>query len=268
MSNVKKSGNAQNNREEKPSDEPGAKQHPASASPPPATNNPIIDASALVQWTLRQFHPRLALACSFSPEDIVVAHLMTSHQPGARVFALDTGRLHEETYECAEQVRRNMGITIEWHFPDRHAVEKLENENGLYSFRASVAARRECCHIRKVEPLGRALAQLDAWLTGMRRAQSATRVALDPVERDAANRGIVKVNPLADWTEQMVWDYIEAHALPWNALHERGFASIGCAPCTRAIRPGQDPRAGRWWWESADKKECGLHVQGTPQGTV
>jgi phosphoadenosine phosphosulfate reductase len=252
----------------KPSTAPATTRRTSLPTPPAPTNSPVIDAATLIQWALKLFHPRLALACSFSPEDIVVAHLMTSYQPGARVFALDTGRLHEETYECAEQVRRRMGIAIEWHFPDRRAVETLESEKGLYSFRESVEARRECCRIRKVEPLGRALAGLDAWLTGMRRAQSVTRTTLDPVERDQPHRGIVKINPLADWTEQMVWAYIEAHDLPWNALHERGFASIGCAPCTRAIRAGQDPRAGRWWWEEADKKECGLHTRGEHPKTV
>lgn len=235
----------------------------ALARVPAPTGVPTRDALTLIGWAMDRFHPKVALACSFSPEDIVVAHMMAGLRPDARIFALDTGRLHEETYECAEQVRRRMGISIQWYFPDRAAVERLEREKGLYSFRESVESRRECCHIRKVEPLARALAGLDAWLTGMRKAQSVTRTALATVERDSAHGGIVKLNPLAEWTEQEVWDYIETHSLPWNRLHERGFVSIGCAPCTRAIRAGQDPRSGRWWWERADQKECGLHIHGS-----
>lgn len=241
----------------------GVRDEDRLGGPPAPTGSRQIDAHNLIGWAMERFGLRIGLACSFSPEDIVVAHMMVGWLPAARVFALDTGRLHEETYECAEQVRRRMGIAIEWFFPDRAAVERLEREKGLYSFRESVEARRECCHIRKVEPLGRALAGLDAWVTGMRRAQSVTRSELAVVERDGAHGGIMKLNPLADWSDQEVWDYVETHGLPWNRLHERGFVSIGCAPCTKATRQGQDPRTGRWWWEQADKKECGLHIHGS-----
>jgi len=217
---------------------------------------------AVLAWALANYHPEIAVASSFSMEDIVLIAMMAEIRSDARVFALDTGRLNEETYETAEAVRAELGIRIEWHFPDREAVETLEREKGLYSFRGSLENRHECCRIRKVEPLSRALSGLRAWVTGQRREQSVTRGGLSIVEIDAAHGGILKLNPLADWTGARVEAFLRERNLPYNRLHDAGYPSIGCAPCTRAVRPGEDPRAGRWWWERPEHKECGLHLPG------
>ncbi len=201
----------------------------------------------------------VALASSFSMEDIVIIDLLQSIDRPVRIFAIDTGRLNEETLEIAETIRLRYGIEIDWYFPDREAVEKLERKKGLFSFRESLENRHECCHIRKVEPLQRALKGLSGWITGQRREQAATRGELPPIEADQVNGDILKLNPLAFWSEQQVKDYIKEQRLPINRLHHMGYPSIGCAPCTRAVQPGEDPRAGRWWWESPEHKECGLH---------
>lgn len=221
---------------------------------------------AVIRWALERFHPRIALASSLQAEDMVILDMAWKINPAVRVFTLDTGRLHEETYTVMERIREKYGITVESYFPNGEAVEALEREKGFYSFRRSVEERKLCCGIRKVEPLGRALKELDAWMTGLRREQTMTRVATPKVERDEAHGGIVKVNPLADWSLQQVWDYIHAHNVPYNALHDLGYPSIGCAPCTRAIKPGEDIRAGRWWWEIPESKECGLHVSPAQTG--
>ena len=217
------------------------------------------DAAEILRRGVAAAGGPVALACSFSAEDLVVLDLPREVAPTARIFALDTGRLNEETYEVAEAVRRRYGVAIEWHFPRREAVERLERERGLYSFRESLKNRHECCHIRKVEPLARALAGLSGWVTGLRRGQGVTRTALAPVERDGAHGGILKINPLLEWSWDAVWAYVQTNRLPVNRLHERGYPSIGCAPCTRAVAPGEHPRAGRWWWENPEHKECGLH---------
>ncbi|MCL5885084.1 MAG: phosphoadenylyl-sulfate reductase [Deltaproteobacteria bacterium] len=216
---------------------------------------------AVLRWALSEFHPDIALASSFSMEDIVLIAMMADIRPEARVFALDTGRLPEETYEAAEAVRRKMGIRIEWYFPERAAVEELERTKGLYSFRESLENRHECCRIRKVEPLSRALSGLRAWVTGQRREQAVTRRNLPVVEIDEGYGKILKLNPLAGWTEQEVREYVRKRGLPVNRLHDMGYPSIGCSPCTRPVAPGEDPRAGRWWWERPEHKECGLHAR-------
>ena len=216
---------------------------------------------AILRWALSEFHPDIALASSFSMEDIVLIAMMADILPDARIFALDTGRLHEETYEAAEAVRRRMGIRIEWYFPERAAVEELERSKGLYSFRENLENRHECCRIRKVEPLSRALSGLRAWVTGQRREHAVTRRNLSVVEIDEGHGKILKLNPLAGWTEQEVKEYVRKRGLPVNRLHGMGYPSIGCAPCTRPVAPGEDPRAGRWWWELPEQKECGLHAR-------
>ncbi len=221
---------------------------------------------AVIQWALERFHPRIALASSLQAEEMVILDMAWRINPAVRVFTLDTGRLHEETYMVMERIRERYGITVESYFPNREAVETLEREKGFYSFRRSVEERKFCCGIRKVEPLGRALKELDAWMTGLRREQAVTRVATPKVELDEAHGGIVKVNPLADWSLQQVWDYIRVHNVPYNALHDLGYPSIGCAPCTRAVKPGEEIRAGRWWWERPEYKECGLHVSPAQTG--
>jgi len=215
----------------------------------------------VLRWSLSEYHPDIALASSFSKEDIVLAAMVAAIRPDARVFALDTGRLHEETYTTAEAVSIKLGVRIEWYFPDRSAVEDLERSKGLYSFRESLENRHECCRIRKVEPLSRALSGLHAWVTGQRREQGLTRTDLQVFEIDEAHGGILKVNPLADWTGEQVEAFIRKHGLPYNRLHDEGYPSIGCAPCTRPVAVGEDPRAGRWWWERPEHKECGLHAR-------
>ncbi|HMP77138.1 MAG TPA: phosphoadenylyl-sulfate reductase [Kiritimatiellia bacterium] len=224
------------------------------------TNVDLNDARAVLARALELHGNRIALASSFSLEDAVVLDLLMSIRKDARVFALDTGRLNPETYECAEELRRRYGVRIEWFFPKHDAVEKLEREKGLFSFKESVENRKECCGIRKVEPLERALSSLDAWITGLRREQSVTRTELAAVEVDAAHNGIAKINPLVNWTLHDCWTYAREKKIPYNRLYDIGYTSIGCAPCTRAIEPGEDQRAGRWWWENPEHKECGLHL--------
>lgn len=208
---------------------------------------------------LEQAAGPVTLACSFSLEDVVLIDMLHRLRLPIRVFALDTGRLNEETYEVAEAITEKYNISIDWYFPKREAVEQLERKKGLFSFRESLDNRHECCHIRKVEPLRRALSGMAGWVTGIRREQSITRSAITPIETDTANGGLLKINPLVDWSSAQVWQYADTHRVPVNRLHRQGYPSIGCAPCTRAVEPGEHPRAGRWWWESAEHKECGLH---------
>lgn len=202
---------------------------------------------------------QVSLACSFSPEDVVIIDI--AHEEGLElgVFAIDTGRLNEETYEVSEALVERYRLKIDWYFPNHAEVERLEREKGLFSFRESLENRHECCRIRKVEPLLRALSGLAGWVTGMRRTQGMTRNGLSAIERDEVNGGILKINPLLEWTEEKVLDYVKERRLPTNRLFAQGYRSIGCAPCTRAVKPGEDARAGRWWWEDAQNKECGLH---------
>lgn len=221
----------------------------------------------LLRWALGRFHPRIAFASSFGAEDVVLIDMLIRIRPDARIVTLDTGRLHEETYDVMERIRRRYGAAIETYCPDREGVERLEREKGLYSFRDSIESRKECCAIRKVEPLRRALAGLEAWITGLRREQAITRGRIRNLEFDETF-GLLKLNPLADWSEAQVWEYIRLHDVPYNDLHDRGFPSIGCAPCTRAVHAGEDIRAGRWWWERPDQKECGLHADADEQVPV
>jgi len=192
-------------------------------------------------------------------EDVVIIDMAREMGLPIGIFALDTGRLNEETYEVAAALTERYGMKIEWFFPDHGAVEKLLVEKGPFSFHASLENRQECCHIRKVEPLGRALKGLAGWITGLRREQSVTRGALAPLEIDAINGGILKINPLLEWSGDQVWEYANSRRIPTNRLHKQGYPSIGCAPCTRPVAPGEHPRAGRWWWENTEHKECGLH---------
>lgn len=218
-------------------------------------------AEKVLEWAFKTFDDRMALASSFQAEESVLIHLMCQIAGRkARVFTLDTGRLNQETYDCMDALREKYGISIEVYFPDAGAVEKMVRSQGLNLFYHSIENRKLCCGIRKVEPLKRALAGLDAWLTGLRRGQAVTRREIPKLEWDDAH-GLAKINPLADWSREQVWEFIRAHKLPYNKLYDQGYAQIGCAPCTRAIRPGEDERAGRWWWESPEQKECGLHIK-------
>jgi phosphoadenosine phosphosulfate reductase len=214
----------------------------------------------VLEWALNEFHPNIALAWS-GAEDIAVADMMIKINPEARIFTLDTGRLNPETYDLIDRVRDKYGINIEVMFPSSAEVEEMVHTKGMNLFYQSVENRKLCCSIRKVKPLKRILSSLDAWITGLRRDQAVTRTALNKVEIDDAFSGIVKVNPIADWSHEDVWDYIRKNDVPYNELHDNGYPSIGCAPCTRAVKAGEDIRAGRWWWESPDTKECGLHVK-------
>ncbi len=216
-------------------------------------------AEEILQWALAEYHPRIAVACSF--QHAVLIDMAVKIRPDIRVFSIDTGRLPEETYECARDFERYFGIEIEWYLPDGKKVENLLRAKGPYSFRESVEARRECCHIRKVEPLNRALATVDAWISGLRRDQAGSRKEINKVEDDVNHNHIVKLNPLADWTNEQIKEYVKSHRLPYNRLFEKGYTSIGCACCTRPVTPGEDPRSGRWWWEQEEHKECGLHVR-------
>ncbi len=199
------------------------------------------------------------LACSFSLEDVVIIDMAAKLGLPMGIFALDTGRLNEETYEVADAIRERYRIRIDWYFPRHEAVEELERGKGLFSFRESLENRHECCRIRKVEPLGRALEGLSAWITGLRREQSVTRSGLAPIELDEANGGILKINPLLEWSEEQTLDYAKEHNIPLSRLYGQGYRSIGCAPCTRPVALGEHARAGRWWWENPEHKECGLH---------
>ena len=219
----------------------------------------MLDATALLQQAVAAYGDGLKLACSFGAEDVVLLDLIVQSKLPISVFVLDTGRLHTETYTLWEQLLEHYAITIAAYTPQTEPLQQFLQLKGPGSFYHSIENRRECCHLRKVEPLSRALAEASGWITGQRREQSVTRASLPKREIDAAHGNIAKLNPLADWSEAQVWEYIKTHHVPYNQLHDKGFPSIGCAPCTRATLPGEDLRAGRWWWENPEHKECGLH---------
>lgn len=216
------------------------------------------DADGILAWAAATFPARVALASSFGLEDQALIHLIASQQRDIAVFTLDTGRLFPETYELIAATRERYRIAIKIFVPDAITVEALVAEHGIACYRQSVALRKACCNARKVMPLQRALAPLDAWICGLRRGQGPTRSEVEPVIWDEANQR-VKISPLAQWDEVRLREFLANNQVPVNPLHERGFPSIGCACCTRAITPGEDPRAGRWWWEEPEHKECGLH---------
>ncbi len=233
---------------------------------PLATRFASASPYELLRFALETYGDGLRIACSLGVEDMVVLH--EAARAGAelgvvpRVFLLDTGRLHQETYDLLDRARERYGVPIEAYFPDTVAVEALVRRQGPNGFYASIDARKECCATRKLGPLARALEGARAWVTGLRREQSPTRGGVEVVEADPQSADRLKLNPLAAWTEAEVWAFAKTHDVPTHALHAQGFPSIGCAPCTRAIAPGEDVRAGRWWWESPEHKECGLHARG------
>ncbi len=218
-------------------------------------------AQEVLKWALRKYKGKIALASSFGAEDVVLIDTMVKINPKSRIFTLDTGRLPQETYNVMEEIRKKYKVKIEVYYPDTRRVEEMIKEHGPNLFYKSIDLRQLCCKVRKIEPLERAFLGLSAWVCGLRREQAVTRTEIKKVEIDQAHGAIVKVNPLADWTEKEVWDYIKKNHIPYNKLHDRHYPSIGCAPCTRAIRSGEDVRAGRWWWESPEKRECGLHCK-------
>ena len=217
----------------------------------------IASALALLQRVAIEYRPA-AFATSLGAEDMVLTHMIACHRFGIDIFTLDTGRLHAETLGLLPVIARRYGREVRVVSPDPAAVGAYVANYGQDAIFDSIELRKRCCQIRKVEPLGRALAGKRAWITGMRRGQSTARAQISVEETDPA-RGMKKFNPLADWSEADVWSYIRNFDVPTNPLHEQGYASIGCAPCTRPVAAGEDPRAGRWWWEQAEKKECGLH---------
>lgn len=220
------------------------------------------DARQVLAWANEHLGERGVIASSFGVEDVVLIDLASEVAPKLRVLTLDTGRLNPETYEVMERIRERYHLTLETYAPEAASVEALVGQKGFFSFFESIEARKECCRIRKVEPLKRALAGRAGWVTGMRREQSPTREGVPLVELDSANGGLFKLNPLAAWTTEQVWAHVKAQRVPYHPLHDKGYPSIGCAPCTRAVKAGEGLRDGRWWWESADKKECGIHDRG------
>ena len=206
------------------------------------------------------FAPDVLFACSFGAEDVVLVDLISRFAPSIKVITLDTGRLPQASYDVMDACREKYGIDIEVYFPDAAEVEQMVSEQGANLFYHSVENRKRCCEVRKIHPLRRALAGSKAWVTGLRRQQASSRQDMAAIEDDAGF-GIKKFNPLIEWSEDDVWSYIREHEVPYNALHDRHYPSIGCEPCTRAITVGENPRAGRWWWEQEDAvAECGLHA--------
>jgi len=223
------------------------------------TKAQALDAMGIVRLAFDEFHSKVTFATSLGEEDQVITDMIFKIAPHIEVFTLDTGRLFAETYELmAKNQKKYDQVNFKIYYPDTKRVEEMVHSKGINLFYESVENRKLCCHVRKVEPLQRALADKDAWMVGLRREQAVTRASLEPVEWDEANKKI-KFNPLYNWTLEQVRDYIKKNNVDISPLHAKGFVSIGCAPCTRAIKPGEDIRAGRWWWEEPEQKECGLH---------
>ncbi len=227
-----------------------------------ATARRVEDIVALLRDVAARHSPAV-FASSFGAEDMVIIDLIAKHALPIRVFTLDTGRLPDETHALIDRVRTRYGLPIDVYTPDARLLQRFVRDHGANAFYRSVDLRKACCGVRKTEPLTRALVAKGAWITGLRRAQSVTRAEIAVEEYDEAH-ALPKYNPLADWSDDEVWSYLRANDVPYNALHDRGYPSIGCAPCTRAVEPGQDVRAGRWWWEHAVHKECGLHRRSIP----
>ncbi len=221
-------------------------------------NQKIEQVKQILADAVRDFSP-VTFANSLGAEDMVLTDLIAKHQPDIVMFSLDTGRLPQETYDLMQAVRTRYSVPLNIYFPDAAQVENYVAKNGVNGFYDSVENRKACCHIRKVEPLKRALAGSKAWITGMRRDQAVTRGGLEVSSFDS-DYGMQKINPLLDWSNAEVWEYLKQNDVPYNKMHDRFYPSIGCAPCTRAVTPGEDIRSGRWWWEDAGQKECGLHI--------
>jgi phosphoadenosine phosphosulfate reductase len=218
----------------------------------------VTATQATLKRIAGEFSPAV-FASSLAAEDMVLTDLILRAKLPISIFSLETGRLHKETLGMLDRIKETYDYEVKLFKPEQAAVDAYVQQHGLNAFYDSVDLRKECCRIRKVEPLKRALAGNKAWVTGQRRAQSTTRASLEVQENDEGH-GMVKFNPLADWSEEDVWNYIRSNNVPYNPLHDKGYPSIGCEPCTRAIQPGEDVRAGRWWWENPESKECGLHV--------
>jgi phosphoadenosine phosphosulfate reductase len=217
-------------------------------------------AHEVLEWAIGTYGLGIALASSFGAEDVVLIDMMAKiDKEQTNVFTLDTGRLNQETYNIMDEIRNKYHINIDTYFPEKNEVEEMVRTKGMNLMYESIDNRRLCCEIRKVHSLNRALSKLNGWITGLRRDQAITRSAIKKIEIDFSHGNIAKINPLADWNTDMVWTYIRKNNVPYNRLHDLGYPSIGCEPCTRAVSPNEDPRSGRWWWESEVHKECGLH---------
>ncbi|MCK4874687.1 MAG: phosphoadenylyl-sulfate reductase [Sulfurimonas sp.] len=217
-------------------------------------------AQEILEFFLKEYGDRAALSSSLGVEDQVLTHMMLGIDKKANIFTLDTGRLHPQTYSVMDATNLKYGVKLNVFFPDTEGVEKLYQSQGINGFYESIENRKACCFTRKIEPLQRALSELDVWITGLRASQSVTRENLNLIEYDEVNK-VIKVNPLLEWSEEEVWNFVKKHKVPYNKLHDEGFPSIGCAPCTRAVKEGEDVRSGRWWWENPEYKECGLHIK-------
>lgn len=217
-----------------------------------------LDAAGILKWADATFGDKVVFATSLGVEDQALTYIIQKEKLSTPIFTLDTGRLFNESYQLIDATEMKYHLKIRIYFPDRDAVEDMVAEKGVNLFLDSIENRKQCCGVRKIAPLRRALAGNRAWITGLRAAQSVTRTALQPVEWDAGNN-MIKINPLYAWSEDETWDFVRANKVPYNKLHDQGFLSIGCASCTRAVAPGEDVRAGRWWWENPEQKECGLH---------
>jgi len=226
------------------------------------------EAEEILGWAIKNFAPKLSLSCSFGArEGMVLFDMMHRIDPSSRVFTLDTGRVPQATYDLMDRVRDRYDTRVEVVFPRAADVEALVRDDGMNGFYETIEKRQRCCRVRKVEPLERYLAGLDAWVSGLRREQNVTRSDVPKIEIDESHGGIVKLNPLADWTADRVLAYIREHKVAINRLHGEGYPSVGCAPCSRAIGPDDDPRSGRWWWENPETRECGIHVDEEDQGS-
>lgn len=218
------------------------------------------EATEIIEYFINKYKRDAALSSSLGAEDQVLTDMILKTNKDANIFTLDTGRLHPETYDVMDATNLKYGVKLNVFFPEVVQVEELYQIQGVNGHFESIENRKRCCNIRKIEPLKRALKPLKIWITGLRASQSVTRTDTPIVEWDE-NFNVIKVNPLINWSEEEVWNYIKANNVPYNKLHDQGFPSIGCAPCTRAIKDGEDVRAGRWWWENPEHKECGLHVK-------
>ncbi len=226
-----------------------------------------LGALDILTLMIKKYENRLALSVSFgAPEGMVVLDMMHGIDPRSRAFVLDTGRLHPATYELIDRVRDRYGKTVEVVFPNHPDVQHMVARDGMNLFYASLENRKRCCRIRKVEPMRRYVTDLDAYVTGLRRDQNLNRRDTPKIEFDVANGGLVKINPIADWTRDRVMEYVAEHRVPINRLHAEGFPSVGCEPCSRAVGPGESERSGRWWWETDGSQECGLHVADDQEG--
>ena len=227
-----------------------------------------LDAEEILTWAVGKFQSRLTLSASFgAPEGMVLIDMLHRIDPETRVFVLDTGRLHPATYDLIDRVRDRYDKRVEVVFPDQGDVQEMVREKGMNLFYESIENRKLCCQVRKVKPMRRHLEGFDAYITGLRRDQNLNRAQTRKVEIDPGRGGLVKINPLADWSHDRVLEYVGRHQVPINRMHQQGFPSVGCEPCTRAVNPGEDPRAGRWWWENDGVKECGLHIQEESDGS-